>query len=723
MIDLAHPEALKPWTADELVAAYDKEIDAVITIDFETYYDTEYSLTKLTNEAYVRDPRFQVIGVGVKINDQPAVWTDEAGFRKWARGVNWSRVAVLAHHAHFDGFILDHVFGIRPGFWLDTLSMARGLHGAGKLRLGLLAPKYGLGDKGDEVTRALGKRLEDFTPEEYVEYGRYCENDCELEWGLFLAMLNRGFPAVELLAIDTTIRKYTQPSLKLDQPLLEKALVDERKRKADLLARVGQEKGTFSSTEKFAALLKKFDVDPPTKLNPKGETIYAFAKSDPGMQDLLDHERDEVRWLAEARVSVKSTIAETRTERLLKIGQRGTVPIYLNYYGAHTGRWSGGDKMNPQNFQRGSPIRDSLEAPEDEELVVVDSAQIEARGVAWLADHTTLLDAFIRNDIKTKQFKEAFALRVKALGREASEDEAKRITAELAALGIEEGDFYSEVGSEIFGFKITKKTHPALRQLAKCMVLGLGYGMGWFKFAGELLKGMMGTPPKQFFQSDADTLGVSVPDFARDKKKHKRVAEMPSRIGLEERLVHCAVSEHFVNLYRGKNAPITELWGGMDEVIQAMEPDGEPNELRGTFGPGDCFKVFRHAIELPNGMFLRYNGLHESDEGGYAYMGGFNNSVHKKLYGGKLVENVTQAFARIIIAEQILVTRKFFEVRYGGDRVVTSTHDEGVSRAPATKSGEALDIALRVMQTPPAWAVGMPLNAEGGAARSYGAAK
>ena len=41
----------------------------LITIDFETYYDQEYSLSKLTTEEYVRDTRFEVIGVAIKVNN------------------------------------------------------------------------------------------------------------------------------------------------------------------------------------------------------------------------------------------------------------------------------------------------------------------------------------------------------------------------------------------------------------------------------------------------------------------------------------------------------------------------------------------------------------------------------------------------------------------------------------------------------------------------------
>ena len=81
----------------------DLPFDTIVTIDFETYYAKDYTLRKLTTEGYIRDPRFEVIGVGVQVGDGPRWWFEEAEFRAWARAVDWSRVAILCHHTHFDG--------------------------------------------------------------------------------------------------------------------------------------------------------------------------------------------------------------------------------------------------------------------------------------------------------------------------------------------------------------------------------------------------------------------------------------------------------------------------------------------------------------------------------------------------------------------------------------------------------------------------------------------
>ncbi len=673
-----------------LLDALETPIDAVITIDLETFYAGDYTLSNMTNESYVRDPRFEVIGVGVKINAGASVWLTEQEFRAWAKTIRWERIAILAHHAHFDGLILSHHFGIIPGFWLDTLSMSRALNGmlVGN-SLGDLMPYYGVGHKGHEVVQAKGKRLSDFTPEELAAYGEYCKNDCNGTWGIFQKMLPH-FPEVELWQIDTTIRTFTEPVLVLDEPLLSAYLIDERKRKADLLARVAKDKSVFMSNPKFAQLLIDHEVVPPMKISPTtGEETFAFAKSDAGMQILLDHPRDEVRFLAEARVAVKSTTNETRTERFLKSGANGRpVPVYLKYSAAHTHRWGGGDKMNFQNLERTSKkdprkgtLRKSLLAPDGKVLVVSDSAQIEARKTAWLAGHADLLNAFAQ----------------------------KR-------------DVYSEFATEAYGRLVDRKKNPDDEIpgfVGKICVLGLGFQMGWRKFALTMLAGAMGGPPVKFGQKEADTIGVDVEAFKVDKYDKRRMSDiekMPTRLSLPDRVIHCAVAKAFVDRYRARNAPIVGLWDTMQTVLKAM-CEGE----QATFGPGECLQTVRHGIILPNGMKLKYPGLEykegkDGERGSYWYLGGDSGKKPQKAYGGSITENIVQALARIVVADQMLWIRTKYPI-------VTMTHDEVVSLADEADGENALKWSLDCMRVPPVWAPGLPLNAEGGFAVSYGDAK
>ena len=430
----------------------------MITIDFETYYATDFSLTKLTTEEYVRDDRFQVIGVAVKVNNEPAQWFSGT-FEETAEflaGFEWSNHFVLAHNAMFDAAILTWRFGQRPRAWLDTLSMARATLGPNaKVGLAPLAEQYGLGAKGLEVNDAKGKRLEDFHPQDLADYGGYCINDVELTYKLFKE-LDAGFPAKEKRLIDITIRMFSDPMLELDTGALEIHLNGVRERKAKLFETSGITKEVLNSSAKFAALLQSHGVWPPTKISPAtGKETYAFAKSDQEFVLLLEHPKEEVQAIVAARIGAKSTLEETRTERFISIAKRGPIvgalnrmPIPLKYYAAHTGRWGGSDKVNLQNLPsrgaEGGKLKRCIVAPRGHVIIDCDSSQIEARVLAWLAGQNDILMAFRNNQ-----------------------------------------DVYRHMASAIYHCSPEDVT-PEQRFIGKTTVLGAGYGMGGEKFQAQL---------------------------------------------------------------------------------------------------------------------------------------------------------------------------------------------------------------------------------------------
>ena len=100
------------------------------SIDFETYYDQDYSLSKLTTEEYVRSDLFETIGVSVKVNEDPGCWYSGAGVHTFLNSLDYSDKAILCHNAVFDGAILSWIYNIKPKFWFDTLSMSRPKHNA-----------------------------------------------------------------------------------------------------------------------------------------------------------------------------------------------------------------------------------------------------------------------------------------------------------------------------------------------------------------------------------------------------------------------------------------------------------------------------------------------------------------------------------------------------------------------------------------------------------------
>ena len=261
----------------------------LITVDFETYYDKDFSLRKVTTEAYIRDPQFEVIGVGVKVNDGQTEWASgtHEQIKSYLHTFDWADAMLLCHNTMFDGAILAWIFDVRPRVLADTLCIARALHGVevgGSLHA--LTQRYNLGTKGTEVLDAKDKHRLDFTPEELGRYGDYCINDVELTYKLFMKMA-KGFPRQEMRIIDMTLRMFTEPMLDLDIGLLRQHLENTKKIKEDLIESSGVTREQLMSNPKFAELLVSMNVEPPMKTSlTTGKETYAFAKNDEAFKAL-----------------------------------------------------------------------------------------------------------------------------------------------------------------------------------------------------------------------------------------------------------------------------------------------------------------------------------------------------------------------------------------------------------------------------------------------------
>ena len=603
----------------------------LLTIDFETYYDRDFSLSKMTTEEYIRSELFETIGVAVKVNDGETEWFSGTEKETWKflQKFDWAHSIALAHNAMFDMAILNWRYGISPKKIADTLSMARAIHGTevgGSL--GVLVQHYQLGEKGTEVVNALGKRRIDFSDEDLSRYAGYCINDVDLTYRLF-GCLAPNFPISELNLIDLTIRMFSEPVLELDTGVLQQHLTNVQESKARLMEGIDESKDMLMSNPQFAELLRAQGVEPPMKISPTtGKETFAFSKTDEEFKALLEHEKETVQALVAARLGVKSTIEETRTQRFIEIAGRGTMPIPLRYYAAHTGRWGGDDKVNMQNLPRSSPLKRAILAPQGHMMIDSDSSQIEARTLAWLAEQNDLVDAFDRGE-----------------------------------------DVYKIMASAIYGKPVDQITKDE-RFVGKTTILGAGYGMGAKKFRAQL---------KNF--------NVDLPQ--------------------EE-------CERIITVYRQTYPMIPMLWREAGNALLAIAngqsaPLGRPNVLAVDGVKG---------IRLPNGLHIKYPNLrrwtNESGKEELVYDTKRGKAViPNRIYGGKVIENVCQALARIAIGEQMLLIAKKY-------RVVMTVHDAIACIVPTAEAETAREFVEMAMRIRPKWASDLPLNCESGVGLSYG---
>ena len=655
----------------------------LVTLDFETYWADDYTLSKSSTSEYVRDKRFEAQMVGVKIGLGPVEVIPYNRIRSFLRRINWATHDLLCHHTQFDGFILSHHFGVVPRKYYCTLSMARAWLsndiGAGLDDVSKFLGREGKLDGGKASHDMKGYRAKNMHPQVFAKGMEYCAQDT-LECHEIFRILLPNFSQEEIDLIDLTCQMFCCPVLKLDEKLCRVAMEQEIKERDDLLLSIAGEvdvgdlsnealreitgeqargkaehdilralvsqrdarlyvaRKTLGSNEKFADLLRSEGADPPYKISPTWMKLdreeqeaqidkkytYAFAKDDIGFIALMEEaDTDRIRELCEARIAVKSNSNITRSERLLRSGANGrAIPVYYKFAAAHTWRFGGGDKMNFQNFKRGGILRRCIYAPRGYVIIWADSSQIEVRVNAWLWGQEDLLDDF-RDGI----------------------------------------DIYSKFGTEtVYGYPVSKAT-PLERHVCKTAVLGLGYGMGAEKFKTGLAQGKGG--PRVVISDD----------FAAE----------------------------VVRAYRKRFNKIAAGWQVCNRIIEDM--------ASGRQGEYKCLRWEKETLWLPNGMRMKYPNLsYDEEEGQWTYT---RKGAKIKIYGAKLNENIVQALARIIVAaEQMLAIGQKLPV-------VMTTHDEVCAIAPKEEAERWQGFMAKIMRIAPKWCPDIPLDCEYGYSAQY----
>lgn len=419
-----------------------------LVLDFETFWTKEYSLSKMTPLEYIMDPRFEVLGCAVFDPEDKLFWVPGPGFAAFVDKVDWEDTIVLSHNALFDMSILAYRYGVVPAMYIDTLAMARNWisHATGSASLAACAQYYGFKPKGDTAMKTQGLDYATIRqiPELHEELLQYAGHDADLCFAIFSKMMFEGFPIDQLYVIDMVVRMVTEPKFDIDRMVLSSHLNAVKAKKAQLLEQIAMKTdniGALMSDTILAKMLLAAGLyDVPRKISKTtGKEAYAFAKTDREFTDLLEHEDPYIQALVAARLGHKSTLEETRTERLIDLSLvTARLPVPLRYSGAHTHRFSGDWKINLQNLPNDSELRYALRAPPGYLVVSVDASQIEARINAALAEELPLLADF--------------------------------------ACGV---DVYAKFAEELYGYEIDKRRHKVERFVGKTAILSLGYGSSW----------------------------------------------------------------------------------------------------------------------------------------------------------------------------------------------------------------------------------------------------
>jgi DNA polymerase len=568
----------------------------LLFLDIESYYDQAYSLKRMDPASYILDRRFEAIMMGVAFEDGRGGLIDGPDIPEALSKLEPQRTTTVTYNALFDNSILAWRYGFVPARMVDALGMARGLlcHRLRKFGLADVADCLGVGQKTHELNEVKGLHREQIRQDRdlWRRFGTYCSNDTALLRAIYIK-LHKEFPREEYEIMDSVLRTCIEPRFQCDIQLLQQHLRAVRDEKIRLCAAVGVDRDRISGNKTFLELLTATGVEIQTKPGKNGNEIPAIAKTDKFMTELLEHENPEVQCLASARLGIKSTLEEQRTERLINIaslpwtGSTPLIPIPLKYSGAHTWRLAGDWKINMQNLpsaRMGNPVlRRSLMAPPGHTIVVGDLAQIEARLNAWFCKETMLLDEF-KNKL----------------------------------------DPYSQLASQIFHRAVDKSTFKGVaRHIGKAAILGCGYGMGAPKFYDSVLRQSRTTLSSEQFKTLSELWTPQAAKLAVDTYR-ERYHKIPRRWALLRQHLHGA----FV--------------GDMGEA--------KPYPITIGYNKAERYGYVRG----PGGQEMRYGTPQWLENGELWYwMGG----VPHKLYGAALLENIIQFLARMVQMEIMLRLR------------------------------------------------------------------
>lgn len=681
----------------------------LVVIDFETYWDSKtYTLSKMGPIEYVRNEKFTpqlcafALSNGSCCVDCSVV--EHARLQTTFENLDTHDVAWCGHNMHgFDSLILSEFFDFHPRQIWDTIAMMRwtGLSRVCRESHAALTEFLGNGHKAAGTVVSDHKQWpDDFTPEERMFFIQYCKDDAGQCYQNALDMLPYMTPdALRFMSI--TARMATEPSFVLDEDLLLEYLSDldaaADKARQELMAMFSFQSNAdmlaaLRSADKFAGMLRSLGIEPPlkesaAKTKTKREKLqlaadagvpgaaeelenmqpvmtYAFSKTDVDFVLMQDHPDPRVALLVRTRLQLNSSIDRSRAETLLKFARmHKPLPIMLGAWLAHTGRYSAGasadagtktDKLQFQNLSKRDPskrkLRQAIKVPEGHVVVACDSAQIEARGLTFVANEVGLLT----------QFRE---------GR----------------------DPYSELAETIFGIpwqdikagaKSGDKKMKMYRNTGKTGILSCGYGVGHTKYSNTLLR-----------------QGIHLHE---DLDRHHELARYAHGI-------YRAAHPNIVAFWKTAENVLEAMLRGESGTF-----GGPNNDIYtfGIMPVGPRTDLCVPSVRFPSGYILRYPGLRaeRNDRGKWqflydTYKGASKIPTH--IYGGSFTNNLVQGLSFVDV-----IMYQGCRMDEAGIKLACNIHDAWASVTPEEQGEYVKQQMLHYMSMVPPALNGLPVACE-----------
>lgn len=637
---------------------------SLVIVDFETFYGPGYGLKELTTEEYVRDHRFETIGFSLKVGDHPAQWYtgDHAYLHSVLAQIDWSRVVMCAHNARFDATILNWRFGFRPAKYLCTMQLARGLVG--------LDTSCSLEKLGEyfQLSRRKGDEVVKAFGKRLADFNPYELAEygryCENDSEMCRELVDILLPITlqsEVMLQDWTIRSYVEPKLVLNQKLLYDELAAFRIRKDQLLTACG-----VSTVEELRSDDRLAELLVSIGCTPPTKFSPKRKNEDGTPLEVYAFAKSDPEFfdLLEDPDERVAALVEARLGLKTSIVESRIMRLI--------GISSRGPMPMPVVYAGATPTR---RWAGDEKINVQNfprskPGQLSPLRQAICAPPGKKMAAADLSQIE---------LRVNCW------QSGQRDILDVLAAG---GDTYSDMATEAFGFEVNKKQHPNERFVGKTATLGCGYQCGSAKFQTML-------------RVDSRKYGIALNDESFE------------------------FADRVVKAFRRKNTRIVDFWYRAAEALPLIAYG-----MDGHLGP---YPISGNKVWLPNGSYLYYPDLRYTEKEGegeqgceWTYARMFKrNKIRKKIYGGLLTENITQAVARLFVSDAML---RLESVKYGDGRkvfdIVFTVHDEIVVLFDDGLDEDWVRATLTwAMTTNPVWAPDLPLACEVGIGYNYAECK